>query len=109
LYNKRNDQLIKVKNKIELTDIEIDNNAPKNLCAYLDLGFSMVCSRPTELQKKNTAMINESGGVGIILYPDGFEAFKDIVKGVMECRCHIPALTAISNAHGNTKCAIWKG
>lgn len=52
LYNKRNDQLIKVKNKIELTDIEIDNNAPKNLCAYLDLGFSMVCSRPTELQKK---------------------------------------------------------
>lgn len=76
---------------------------------FVSLELKSATGRPTDLQKKNTAMINESGGVGIILYPDGFEAFKDIVKGVMECRCHIPALNALTNAHGNTKCAIWKG
>lgn len=53
LYNKRIDQLEKIKHKIELSDIDPSNhsNWPKNLCAYLDLGFSVTCSEPTELYK----------------------------------------------------------
>ena len=42
LYMKRQDQLIQVKNKIELNEIRIDSNCPNNLCGYLDLGFSVV-------------------------------------------------------------------
>lgn len=51
LYNKRNDQLLKIKNKIELPEIDMSGNSPNNLCAYLDLGFSVTCSRDTNLQK----------------------------------------------------------
>lgn len=53
LYNKRMDQLEKVKRKIELDDIDLSSygNRPNNLCAYLDLGFSITCSEMTELQK----------------------------------------------------------
>lgn len=53
LYNKRIDQLEKIKRKIELSDIDLSNcsNWPSNLCAYLDLGFSVTCSELTELYK----------------------------------------------------------
>lgn len=53
LYNKRIDQLEKIKCKIELSDIDLSGfgNRPNNLCAYLDLGFSVTCSELTELQK----------------------------------------------------------
>lgn len=53
LYNKRIDQLENIKNKIELCDIDFSSygNRPNNLCAYLDLGFSVTCSELTELQK----------------------------------------------------------
>lgn len=75
---------------------------------FISLELKSATGRPSELQKKNTAMVNESGGVGVILYPDGFENFKNIVKGVIQCKCHIPVLIASTNAHGNTKCVIWK-
>ncbi len=53
LYNKRIDQLEKIRCKIELSDIDLSDfgNRPNNLCAYLDLGFSVTCSELTELQK----------------------------------------------------------
>lgn len=53
LYNKRTDQLEIIKRKIELSDIDLSGygNRPNNLCAYLDLGFSVTCSEITELQK----------------------------------------------------------
>ena len=62
--------------------------------------------RPTELQKMNTARINQSGGIGIILKPDGFEQFKKIVEGVIQCKCHIQELTHLKLAHSGTKCDI---
>ena len=34
-----------------MEDIVLDSNTPNNLCGYLDLGFSVVCSEQTELQK----------------------------------------------------------
>ena len=51
---------------------------------FMSLELKSATGRPSELQKKNTAMINESGAIGIILYPDGFENFKNIIKGVLD-------------------------
>ena len=64
--------------------------------------------RPSDLQKLNTKRINEANGIGIILYPDGFEKFKEIVKGVIECRYHIQELNALKTAHTSTSCIILK-
>ena len=75
-------------------------------------GFFISCElkapngRPSELQKKNTAAINQSNGIGVILKPDGFEQFKKIVEGVIQCRCHIQELNALKDVHSNTKCDI---
>ena len=51
LYNKRSDQLVRIKNKIELPEIDMSGDTPNNLCAYLDLGFSVVCSKDSILKK----------------------------------------------------------
>ncbi len=62
--------------------------------------------RPSELQKKNTAAINQSNGIGVVLYPDGFEQFKKIIGGLIQCRCHIQELTCLKDVHSDTKCDI---
>lgn len=75
-------------------------------------GFFISCElksktgRPSELQKKNTAAINQSNGIGVILYPDGFEQFKKIIEGVIQCRYHIQELNALKAVHSGTKCDI---
>ena len=38
---------------------------------------------PTDLQKLNTERINTSGGIGIILYPDDFEEFKQLISTLL--------------------------
>ncbi|MPM67511.1 hypothetical protein SDC9_114434 [bioreactor metagenome] len=60
----------------------------------------------SELQKMNTARINQSNGIGIILFPDGFEQFKKIMEGVTQCRSHIQELNSLKNVHTSTKCDI---
>lgn len=75
---------------------------------FISLELKSEKGRPSELQKKNTAMVNASGCIGIILYPDGFENFKNIIKGVLDCKCHIPVLNASTSANGSSKCVIWK-
>ena len=35
--------------------------------------------RPTELQKWNVKKIKEAGGIAIILYPDQFDQFKELI------------------------------
>lgn len=62
--------------------------------------------KASELQKMNTARINQSNGIGIILFPDGFEDFKKIMKGVIQCKLHIQELNCLKNAHSGTKCVI---
>lgn len=61
---------------------------------------------PTELQKQKVVQINQAGSIAMILYPEGFEQFKNIVKGVKECNIPIAKLTALKSANSNTKCAI---
>ena len=51
LYNKRNDQEVRVRKKIEFGDIGAKGDLPSNLCAYIDGGFSVTCSESTYLQK----------------------------------------------------------
>ena len=59
---------------------------------------------PSELQKLNTKRINKSNGIGLILYPEGFEEFKQIVEGVLLCSYHIPELNSLKEIHSNTNC-----
>ena len=60
--------------------------------------------RLSELQRINTARINKGRGIGIVLYPDGFENFKEIVKGVLNCNFHIAELNRLKCAYSSTKC-----
>lgn len=51
LYNKKQDQLIKIENKIKLDDLTLNMYTPPNLCGCLDIGFSLTCSEQTNLEK----------------------------------------------------------
>lgn len=62
--------------------------------------------KPSELQRMNTARINQSNGIGIILYPDGFDGFKKIIQGVIDCNGHTVGLNALKRAASSTKCVI---
>lgn len=46
---------------------------------FLGVELKAKNGKPSELQKWNIAKIKEAGGIGLILYPDGFEAFKNII------------------------------
>jgi hypothetical protein len=73
---------------------------------YFEVELKSSTGRPTELQKHNIKLTNVANGIGIILYPEGFEQFKNIVKGVINCNTHIQDLIALKHAYSNTKCVI---
>ncbi|AZK44795.1 VRR-NUC domain-containing protein [Paenibacillus lentus] len=62
--------------------------------------------RPSDLQKMNTARINRSNGIGIVLYPEGFENFKELMKKVITCKHHIQELNSMKDVHSGTGCDI---
>lgn len=62
--------------------------------------------KASDLQKMNTSRINGSNGIGIILYPDGFENFKELMEGVIACKYHIQELNSLKNALTATSCDI---
>lgn len=43
-------------------------------------------NKASMLQEFNIKKIKMSGGIGMILYPDGFNSFKRLVKELMECK-----------------------
>ena len=51
LFEKRKDNLNRLRRKIELDPIIEHNLLPPGLCAYLDVGFSLTCSEETSFQK----------------------------------------------------------
>ena len=73
---------------------------------FISVELKSDTGKPSDLQKKNTAAINSSQGIGLVLYPKGFEQFKNIVKGVMQCNGHTAELNALKNAHSSTSCDI---
>jgi len=73
---------------------------------YVEVELKASNGRPTDLQEHNIKLTNSANGIGMILYPEGFEQFKAIVKGVINCNSHIQNLTALKVANSNTKCVI---
>lgn len=57
--------------------------------------------RVSELQKYNLNKIARSGGIGIILYPSGFDNFKNYIEKVILCNTHIPGLAVLRYASLN--------
>lgn len=72
----------------------------------LDVELKSSTGTASDLQKITVRQINNSGSIALILYPEGFPAFKEIVKGVLECNSVIPALKRLKGAHASTKCVI---
>ena len=73
---------------------------------YVEVELKASNGRPTELQKHNIKLTNAANGIGIILYPEGFEQIKTIVKGVINCNTHIQGLIALKAANSSTRCVI---
>ncbi len=63
---------------------------------------------PSDLQKLNISCINQSGGIGIFLYPEGFGEFKKLIEGVINCSIHTAELIALKNASASSKCDFFK-
>lgn len=67
---------------------------PDIICCYKGLFMGIEVkkdnkSKPTELQKYNLNSINNKGGVGIVLRPDKFKLFTDIIDdGAMYDHIH---------------------
>lgn len=51
LYNKRQDYISRVRNKIEIPPLEKDADLPNNIFGYIDLGFAVTCKEPTFIQR----------------------------------------------------------
>lgn len=64
--------------------------------------------KASELQIYNTDKINQTNGIGIILYPEGFEEFKKLIMGVIKCNSHIQELEVLKVVNSSTKCIILK-
>ena len=86
--------------KAGLPDMHITVNG-----VSIDVELKAPNGKPSELQKHNIKQINNSGAIALLLYPDGFREFQEMVKGVMKL-CSIPTvvLEYLKNAHSNTKC-----
>ena len=76
-------------------------------CISLEVELKASNGTPSDLQKRNIRQINRSGCFGFVLYPEGFENFKKIVKGVKSCECHTAELKPLTDALSNTKCDMW--
>lgn len=75
---------------------------------FIGIELKSSTGKPSELQKYNIKQINESGGVGIILFPEGFEEFKSLMEGVIKCNSHIQGLELLKDANTSTNCVILK-
>lgn len=70
----------------------------------IDVELKAENGKPSDLQIHNIREINWTGAAAFILYPSGFEDFKEIVKGVLSCNSVIPVLNALKLAHSNIRC-----
>lgn len=72
----------------------------------LDVELKAQNGKPSELQKHNIRQINNAGSIGIILYPAGFDQFKNIMEGVIKCKVPIQQLNVLKAANTSTNCDI---
>lgn len=62
--------------------------------------------KPTDLQKQKIVQANNSCSIGIILYPEGFEQFKAIIRGCKNCNIPTAGLNYLKSANSSSKCNI---
>lgn len=62
--------------------------------------------KPTEIQKLNIKNINAAGGIGIILYPAGFETFKNLTEEVLKCSSPTAGLSVLKSVNINSNLDI---
>lgn len=59
---------------------------PDILCCcngyFVGIEVKAPTGKPSALQKWNIKKINESGGIGIVLYPDQFRDFKELIQAL---------------------------
>ena len=59
---------------------------PDILCScngyFVAVEVKALNGRPSELQKMNVRKINEGNGYAVILYPDQFEDFKEMIRSL---------------------------
>lgn len=72
----------------------------------LEVELKATNGTPSVLQKRNIRQINNSGGIAMVLYPQGFDTFQDIIKGVKSCPQDFPiaGLKCLIVAHSNIGC-----
>ena len=63
---------------------------------------------PSDLQEYNLKKIARAGGIGILLYPSGFDNFKNYIEKVILCNTHIPGLAVLRYASSNGTCITFK-
>ena len=75
---------------------------------FISIELKNVSGRPSELQKRNTELINQAEGLGIILYPSGFNKFKMIIEEVLVCNSRTAGLVHSRETLSNTDYGILK-
>ena len=76
---------------------------------FLGVEIKSSTGRPSELQLWNINQIKKAGGIGIVLYPEQFDFFKDLIlklKGGITCNIVIQEFNALTNVDSNTNCGI---
>mgnify|MGYP000871443274 CR=1 FL=1 len=75
---------------------------------FISIELKNVTGRPSDLQKRNTDLINQAGGLGVILYPSGFNQFKTIIEEVLFCNSLTAGLAHSYETLSSTDCGILK-
>ena len=70
----------------------------------LDVELKSDKGRPSPLQRFMIHQINACGSIALVLYPDGFQNFQEIIKGVLDCSSVIQGLNALIVAHSSSNC-----
>ena len=64
--------------------------------------------KPSELQTYNLNKIARAGGIGILIYPSGFDNFKNYIEKVILCDTPIQGLAVLRYASLNGTCITFK-
>jgi len=72
----------------------------------IDVELKASDGRPSELQKQKVKQINRSQSIALILYPEGFDDFKKIVKGVKNLPCQIQDINLLKELSNTNKCQV---
>ena len=76
---------------------------------FIALELKSDTGNPTALQQMNIRQINAAGGIGVILYPSGFNDFKKLIREVNLCSILTAELSALKNVNTSFTLGTPKG